>query len=237
MDNKDVKALIDTFKEYRDLLTPIQNNLQAFANTYDELRVDIEKINSAFEGGIRDNLEEIYKTLSYQAEKATDLSSRIDKFIDVSNNYTNKINNFISVFEEATKRIQSIYQIEARAEEQISKLDTILEEKKKDYNVRDLQRSLNNYNENIQKVSEFINKDIAKSMNDNYEKLHQIKNDNKSMMDMLSQENLSVETLLIHNQTTNELLKEIVENKDVNEEYIFDIIDKWAITRKVKTKK
>ena len=35
----------------------------------------------------------------------------------------------------------------------------------------------------------------------------------------------------------NELLKKIVEKQDVNEAYIFDILDKWAEDRKVKIKK
>ena len=39
-----------------------------------------------------------------------------------------------------------------------------------------------------------------------------------------------------YNQT-NMMLKTITENKDVNEQYIFDIIDAWAKDRKVKTKK
>ena len=37
--------------------------------------------------------------------------------------------------------------------------------------------------------------------------------------------------------SSNELLKKIVEKNDVNEEYIFDILDKWAESRKVKTKR
>lgn len=237
MDNKDMQSLINTFKEYRDLLTPLQNNLQSFADTYHSLRTDIEKINIAFEGDIKGNLEEIYKTLSSQAEKATDLSSRIDKFIDLSNSYTKNINKFISVFERVAERMEAVHQIEVKAEEQIGKLDAIIEEKKKSYNVRDLQRSLSSYNENVQKISEFINKDIAQSINQNHEKLSQIKNDNENIIDILVQENSSLEILLNHNQTTNDLLKKIIENKDVNEEYIFDIIDNWAANRKVKTKK
>ena len=36
---------------------------------------------------------------------------------------------------------------------------------------------------------------------------------------------------------TNQLLKNITEKKDVNEQYIFDLIDAWAKERGVKTKK
>ena len=35
---------------------------------------------------------------------------------------------------------------------------------------------------------------------------------------------------------TNALLRKIVEKEDVNEAYIFDVLDKWAQSRKVKIK-
>ncbi len=237
MDNGDLKKLISTFKEYRDLLTPIQRNLQTFAETYDYLREDIEKINVAFEGDIRGNLKEIYDTLSTQANKATDLSSRIDDFVKVSNQYTSSIHKFLSIFEEITKKIETVEKIEAKAEEQISKLDSIIEEKKKSYNIRDLQKSLANYNENVQQVSEFINEKVAESIKENNHILNQIKDDNNNIISKLQQEKSSIDDLLHQYKTTNQLLKNIVEKQDVNEEYIFDILDNWAISRKVKIKK
>lgn len=237
MENNDVGMLIKTFKQYRDLLTPIQDNLQAFASTYEALREDIEKVNTAFEGDIKGNLDAIYKNLSAQADKAVDLSSRIDKFVQLSNNYADSIHKFVAVFEKVAEKMEIVHQIEAKAEEQISKLDSIIEEKKKSYNIRDLQQSLSSYNNNVQAVSEFINKDIAQAMNQNQHKLLQLQKDNQSILQQLSLDNTSLDILLAHHQTTNELLRKVVENKDVNEEYVFDIIDKWAEQRRVKTKK
>ena len=51
------------------------------------------------------------------------------------------------------------------------------------------------------------------------------------------EEKSSIEELSENYRATNALLKKILEKNDVNEEYIFEIIDKWAETRRVKTKK
>lgn len=237
MDNNDLRILIDTFKGYRDLLNPIQNNLHDFAETYNWIKSDIEKLNSAFEGDIKGNLEKIYKNLSSQAEKATDLSSRIEQFISMSDKYTQGVNRFITAFEKVNQRIESVNALENRAEEQIGKLDAIIEEKKKSYNIKELQKTLESYNDNVQKVSEFINKDVAESLNENYKKLENIKGGNDNILKRIQEENISIENLLGNYKTTNELLRTIIEKEDVNEAYIFDILDKWAEARKVKTKK
>lgn len=237
MDNNDLRILIETFKGYRDLLNPIQNNLHAFAETYDSLKNDIEKLNTAFEGDIKGNLEKIYKNLSSQAERATDLSSRIDNFIEMSNKYTNNVNRFISVFKKVSQRIETVNDMESRAEEQIGKLDAIIEEKKKSYNIKELQKTLENYNDNVQKVSEFINKDVTEALANNYKKLDTIKSGNDNIVKKLEEENSSIEVLLNNYKTTNQMLKKIVEKEDVNEEYIFEILDRWAEERKIKIKK
>ena len=53
----------------------------------------------------------------------------------------------------------------------------------------------------------------------------------------LAAERKSVEELLAEYRETNKFLRLAVENGDVNTEYIYEILDKWALERKVKTKK
>ena len=56
-------------------------------------------------------------------------------------------------------------------------------------------------------------------------------------MQTLIEEKSSIEELVKNYTESNNLLKNIVANNDVNEQYIFDILDKWATLRGVKTKK
>ena len=49
MNKSDIQILIDSFKGYRDLLSPIQKNLSDFVQTFEFIRFDIEKLNTAFE--------------------------------------------------------------------------------------------------------------------------------------------------------------------------------------------
>ena len=53
---------------------------------------------------------------------------------------------------------------------------------------------------------------------------------------MVSQ-NENITDLVNSYKSTNELLTNIVMSEGVNEEYIFEILDKWAKERKVKIKK
>lgn len=236
MDN-DVKLLIETFRGYRDLLTPVQQNLHDFVETYDSMKNDIEKLNTAFQGDVQGNLEKIYKNLSSQAERATDLSSRINQFMNMTEKYTEGVGRLGTLLSRIEERLKAVGDLETKAEEQIGKLDEILEEKKKSYNIKDLQRTLESYNANVQKVSEYINKDIAEALSQNYKKLDIIKSGNESLAKRMNEENTSVETLLATQKSSNELLKQIVEKGDVNQTYIFEILDKWADERKIKIKK
>ena len=63
-------------------------------------------------------------------------------------------------------------------------------------------------------------------MNDKHANVHQA----------ILEEKMSIDKLVDAYSTSNQLLRKIVENKDVNEEYIYEILDKWADSRKVKRK-
>lgn len=236
MDNNDVKVLVEAFKNYRDLLSPIQTNLSDFIDTYEQMRGDIERLNNSFSGDVKGNLESIYKNLSVQADKATDLSGRIDNFVKITNKYTADITKIIGMFERVEKNLVSVNELEAKAEEQIGKLDAILDDKKKNYNVKELQKTLDNYNENVQKVSEFINKDVADALMQNNKKLESLKSGNDNLFQRIEEENGNIEKLIESYDTTNVLLKNMVDKNGVNEEYIYDILDKWA-QKKHKKKK
>lgn len=236
MENSEVNALIDAFIGYREMLVPIQNDMHEFLETYDALKNDVEKIDKAFSGDVQGKLTEIYKTLSSQAEKSEALTRKVDEFLKSTTKYTDEVEKLMTMFESIQSKISAVNDIESKAEEQISRLDGILEEKKRNYDLKDLKNSLDRYNSNLQSVSEFINKDVAENIVENTKTIQEIKNGNANVVSHLAEEKTSIEELAKNYQNTNELLKKILEKNDVNEEYIFDIIDKWAEERKVKTK-
>lgn len=237
MENSEVNALIDAFVGYREMLVPIQNDMHDFLETYDALRNDVEKIDKAFSGDVQGKLTEIYKTLSSQAEKSEALTRKVDEFLKSTSQYTEEVSKLMSMFESIQTKISAVNDIESKAEEQISRLDDILEEKKRSYDLKDLKNSLDKYNANLQSVSEFINEDVAKNIMENTKTIQEIKSGNTNVVTHLMEEKSSIEELSENYKATNALLKKILEKNDVNEEYIFEIIDKWAEDRKVKTKK
>ncbi|MBR3684976.1 MAG: hypothetical protein IKL86_01730 [Clostridia bacterium] len=237
MDQNEVKLLIETFKSYRDLLTPIQSNLNDFIATYSGVQSDIDRLNQAFSGDARGNLDKIYRTLSSQAEKATDLSSQIDRFMKMSNRYTEDITKLLGTVEKVADKLENISELETKAETQLGKLESILDEKRKSYNVKELQRTLENYDDNVRRMNEFINKDVAEKVADSNQKINAVKSGSEAMLTRISQEKTSIEELTQTYRETNKLLRQIIEKDDVNEAYLYDILDNWAKDRKVKIKK
>ena len=236
MENSEVNALIDAFIGYREMLVPIQNDMHDFLETYDALKNDVEKIDKAFSGDVQGKLTEIYKILSSQAEKSEALTRKVDEFLKSTSKYTEEVSKLMGMFETIQTKISAVNEIETKAEEQISRLDDILEEKKRNYDLKDLKNSLDKYNANLQSVSEFINKDVAENIVENTKTIQEIKSGNTNVVTHLMEEKSSIEELSENYRATNALLKKILEKNDVNEEYIFDIIDKWAEDRRVKTK-
>ncbi len=237
MDNNEVNALIDAFVGYREMLVPIQSDMHEFLETYGAMKNDVDKLNTAFSGNVQAKLSEIYKLLESQAEKSEALTRKVDEFLKSSTKYTEEVDNLITMFQSIQSRISDVNELEAKAEEQIGRLDTIIEEKRRNYDLKDLKKSLDQYNSNLQSVGDFINKDVAENIISNTKFIQEIKSGNENIAKRLEEEKLSIDALATNYIESNKLLKTIVEKQDVNEEYIFDIFDRWAESRNVKTKK
>ena len=157
MDNNEIRSLIATFKEYRDLLTPIEQNLKEFSLSFDSISGDIKNLNSSFDGNVQQKLDNICKDLAEQVEKAKHLSTQVDTFMTSTNRYVNSVDRLITLCGRIEEKLSTVDKIQNEAEAQIEKLDNIIEEKKKTYNIKQLEKNLETYNIGVQKVSEFIN--------------------------------------------------------------------------------
>lgn len=237
METKDVQVLIEAFKGYRDLLTPIQLSLQELADTYSTMEENLTKLGATFNGDAKNKLEEIYANLASQTKKSTDLAANIDQFLKNSAKYSSDLKTMTSSLEELEKSLNNLNEIEDQAKSQMERLEKLIEEKKINYNVRDLQKSLDSYNTNVQKISDFINKDVASVLNENSRKIDSVKKDNEAIIKQIETENNSINELIGTFKSTNQLLQNTVNGESVNEEYIFAILDKWAVSRGVKIKK
>lgn len=234
---EEVKSLIEAFKEYRDLLTPITENLREFADTYDGMKGDIERLSAAFEGDVSGNLDRIYKTLSGEAAKAQSLSQEIDKFLARSAKYESEAEKLGATLAKLEATLSSLSRLEAEAETQIGKLESTLDERRKSYNLKELERTVANYQAGVTRVGEFINKDVVSALQDNVDKLNSIRDGFEEIRSGIEENNKGVTDLVTSFSTTSELLRKVTEGNTVNEQYIFDILDKWAADRGVKRKK
>ncbi len=235
--NNDFIELMEAFKSYRDMLIPLKEGLSEFAETYEGTRASLQKINNAFDGDISGKLSAILNSLQAQSGKASDLTTKIESFVNMTNRYAVELDKIADLFEKAEKRFQDISSLENKVESLLSKIEAIGEEKRKSYNLQQLQRSFESYNSNLQGVNEFINKDVVNMLQENSKKIDQVKQGADSIESRLKSEGISLENLVSSYIQTNQFLKKITEQNDVNESYLFDVLDRWAETRRIKVKK
>lgn len=236
MDN-DIKMLIDTFKEYRDLITPIEQSLRSFSLSFDGISEDLKSLKNGLDGDVQSKLDKIYKELSSSSEKTKLLSQDVDRFLSSTGKYVSSVDKIVTMCESIEKKLSLLNSIEERANNQIDKLNTIIEDKKKTYDIKGLERKLEQYNVGVEKVSEYINIDVVETLKNNSDTISQIRDKNNSIFEAISEERGSIDKLVESYNNSSKLLKKVVESNDVNEEYIYEILDKWAESRKVKTKK
>ena len=236
-DTSDIKQLIDSFSAYRNVLQPLQESLHFLADTYGAIRDDLQNLTQNLSGNARDQLEKIHTTLAQQSKSSQELARKIDEYADSSEKYSRAVTDMTERFGVIASKLETMDQIEKTAEDIMGRLEQLVEEKRSSYNVKDLQRSLDVYNKNVEKISEFINDDIASVLRQNAEKIESIKRENEALTLVVGEQGKAITELTAIFAETSTLLKKVVEQGAVNQEYLFDAFDKWAADRNVKIKK
>ena len=237
MNDASIKELIDSFLAYRKLIAPLEECLHTAAKTYAEIKTDLESLTKTLSSGTMSQLERVHSTLSAQAKSGQELTRRIDEYTQAGERYARAVTDMSSRFGEMTRRIDSLQEIEKSARSQIERIDALIEEKKSSYNLKELQKSLDRYNANVERISDFINRDIAAVLTQNADKIETIAKENEALHAVVLQQREDIATLTAAFTETTALLKKVVEGSTVNEQYLFDVLDKWAQDRKVKIKK
>ena len=237
MNDDSIKELIDSFIAYRNLIAPLQDSLNSVGKAYEEIRNDLDNLAKSFSGGAVSQLEKVHSTLNAQAKSGQELTRRIEEYAASGEKYAQSVENMSARFSEVVNRIDSLSEIEKSAQAQLARIDALIADKRSSYNLKELQKSLDGYNVNVEKISEFINKDIASVLKQNADKIEAIRKENEELSAAVAEQGKDIATLIDEFSKTSALLKKLVEGSSVNEEYLFDAFDKWAEDRKVKTKK
>ena len=235
MDN--IKELIDSFIAYRNMIAPLQESLHTVSKTYEEIRNDLDNLTKSFSGNAANQLEKVHATINAQARSGQELGRRIEEYAQSGEKYAQAVKDMSSRFSAVVDRIDSLSEIENSATEQIARIDNLIAEKKSSYNLKELQKSLDGYNSNVEKISNFINNDIASVLKQNADKIEAIRKENEQLSSAVAEQGKDIAVLIEEFTKTSALLKKLIEGSTVNEQYLFDAFDKWAEDRKVKIKK
>ena len=237
MSDNTIKELIDSFIEYRNVIAPLQDSLHTVSKTYEEIRNDLDNLTKSFSGNATSQLEKVHATLNSQAKSGQELGRRIEEYAQSGEKYAQAVNEMSSKFSEVVGKIDTLSQIEKGAQDQLARIDALIAEKRSTYDLKGLQKSLDVYNTNVKKVSDFINKDIASVLKQNADKIDAIRKENEELSTAVAAQGKDIATLIEQFSITSALLKKLVEGSTVNDEYLFDAFDRWAADRNVKIKK
>ncbi|MBD5132684.1 MAG: hypothetical protein HDT28_08895 [Clostridiales bacterium] len=237
MSDNSIKELIDSFIAYRNLIAPLQDSLHSVSKTYEEIRNDLDALTKNFSGSAMAQLDKVHSTLNAQAKSGQELGKRIEEYSASGERYAKAVEEMSARFSTVADRISSLVEIENAAQSQLARIDALISEKRSSYNLKELQKSLDGYTANVEKISDFINKDIAEVLKDNADKIEAIRKENEQLSAAVAAQGKDIAALVTEFAKTSELLKKSVEGSTVNEQYLFDAFDKWAADRKVKIKK
>ena len=162
---------------------------------------------------------------------------QIDKLAQSAGRYAQEVGALALRLAKIEERLTAVNQLDQRATEQIARLDAVLDEKTKTYNLKELQTALESYNKDVKRVGDFINKDVADTLFDSRKKLDEIKGGLDGIVKRQTDESQTLDRLLGSFSASSDFLKKIAEKQDVNEAYLFDILDRWAEDRRIKVKK
>lgn len=237
MSDNSIKELIDSFIAYRNLIAPLQDSLHAVSKTYEEIRNDLDALTKNFSGSAMAQLDKVHATINAQAKSGQELGKKIEEYSASGERYAQAVEGMSARFSLVVDRISALAEIEKAAQNQLARIDTLIAEKRSSYNLKELQKSLDGYTANVEKISDFINKDIAEVLKENADKIEAIRKENEQLSAAVAAQSKDIATLVSEFSKTTELLKKTVEGSTVNEQYLFDVFDKWAADRKVKIKK
>ena len=232
MTENSIKELIDSFIAYRNLIAPLQESIQSVSKSYEDIKSDLENLTKSFSGNAVTQLEKVHSTLNAQARNGQELGRKIEEYSQSSEKYAQAVSDMSSRFSDIVNRIDSLCKIEKSAQSLLAQIDTLINEKRSSYNLKELQKSLDGYNKNVEKISDFINKDIATVLMQNAEKIESIRKENEQLSRAVAEQGKDISKLIEEFSQTSALLKRLVEGSCVKEEYLFDAFDKWAESRK-----
>lgn len=237
MNENSIQELIESFVAYRNLLAPVKDGLSEVSKTYAQICEDLDSLSKNLSGGSWGQLDKVHASLEAQAKNSEALARKIGEYAASGDRYAKAVAEMSALFSDLSGRIASLEETENGARRQIERIDALIEEKKATYNLKDLQKSLDKYNSNIEKISDFINKDVSSVIKSNAEQIEAIRKENENLKGVVERQAQDISALTSMFAETTELLKKVVEGSTVNQQYLFDAFDKWAADRKVKIKK
>jgi len=228
---KEITDLITEFSKHTKVIEKVNENFASFVQAYKVIKESLEKLNVDVKSKqtIEHTMNDLVSKSQNMVGDINVLSGKINKLENLINPISEQIENLNTSFKKLInfeENVQKILNNVNKTNETIEKLD-----------LNQINDALVSYNEKMEQTKNIFEKDVKKSFDTNNAKIDAMVSDVNSVLKNADSQNTHLEELVNQQSSLQAILTKIADKNTFQMEYLYEILDKWADERKVKTNK
>jgi len=236
MDKDTLERIINEYADSRKLMESVNSNINEFIEAYKEVSNKLNKLQRPDDIELKEKIDGLEKKLGTIDESIKEYKEILDNNINVATKINKSIINSDNAIKQINEKLTPTLELITNTLGAMNNFNTIVESFSQ-VDFSSLEKNIPEYTSQIVSLNKNVKKNIADKIKTNdiaFEKLH--KSVSKVVDNSDNQTNTlgDISTKLLD---TNMLLEEIVTKGNVDEQMIYEILDKWAESRNIKIKK
>lgn len=243
MANIDLTKVSKELAEQQIMMQEINKNLELFVENYRNTKRTLEEVKSPNGVDLSSKIDELTANLEQTRANVEiygkklyenlEISKVVSKEFDGVKEGLEKIKNEIL---ETTKQSEMYLKSQKEALESISKFEEIMK-KIENVDFKNYESKLERYTYNLQLLNDKIENGLQEKIDKNLGEIEKFEKKINEISENTTKQNNAITEIAKSVATMTTLLSKLTKTGNVDEQYIYEIIDRWADESKVKHKK
>ncbi len=234
--NEEIQKLIETFVMQTQEMKKVNENLNNFLSVFSVAKERIEKLEIKQDSNITNEIEELSKKVNQVNNQSEILSNNFADYIALSEKFNETILSLGNRFSELENKITKLEQTESNITSSLKKLDTISEDVSH-FRVDSLTEKLSLFDNVVSEVKNSLNGKVSENLEKNNSIMLSLQKDFNEKLSKIDSTGSSLEKIAEQSTTTNAVLNKILDKNEIDKSYLYDLLDEWSESRKLKIKK
>lgn len=234
--NEEIQKLIETFVMQTQEMKKVNENLNNFLSVFSVAKERIEKLEIKQDSNITNEIEELSKRVNQVNNQSEILSNNFADYIALSEKFNETILSLGNRFSELENKITKLEQTESNITSSLKKLDTISEDVSH-FRVDSLTEKLSLFDNVVSEVKNSLNGKVSENLEKNNSIMLSLQKDFNEKLSKINSTGSSLEKIAEQSTTTNAVLNKILDKNEIDKSYLYDLLDEWSESRKLKIKK